>query len=254
MTKISKLAFPRSSGTLGALALVSAGLISLGCTSSGGGGGTGNGGSSATGLGGSTGAGGTGGAVAACAAAPASGLIADFMGDGGIELGGGITAYGGNAQPSYTKSGGVLTITENNGPASAFQYAGTVIFFNFCVDASAFSGVEFQLSGSYSGCTIQYSTNDAEQDDMVTDPTKGKCTLGTGKCYSPQTPISQVAPNAVTIQEPWSTDVGGGAPPAPLDPKSLTGLQWQFTIPPLADGGSNSCVATLNISDVKFYH
>jgi hypothetical protein len=254
MNEIRKRAF------VGIIGLVSAGLFSVGCgssaTTTGTGGSTGAAGhAGTTGAGGTSAGGGTtgaGGAAVACAAAPASGLIADFMGDGGIELGGAIFSYGGLAQPTHTISNGIFNVMENNGATSAFQYVGTLIGFTACVDASAFTGVSFSLGGSFSGCTIQYSTNDAPHDDMVTDP-KGTCTLGSA-CYSPQAAITSVTSNAQVVMEPFITTAGGN-PSAATDAKQLTGIQWQLTIAPTAEGGTpGTCMANLNISNVKFYH
>jgi hypothetical protein len=253
------------------LSLAAAGTMAFGCSSSTTSTGTGgSGGNHATGAGG-TGAGGSGtgptagaggsGTVAACAAAPSSGLIADFMGDGGIEIVGGLSTYpsGSTAIPAYTAGNGSLMITENAADSTKIQYVGTVLFFNNCVDASAFSGVQFTLSGSFTGCTIQYSTNDEQHDDMTTDP-KGTCTLGT-MCYSPQAQITAVTTTDTVIMEPFITTPGGD-PLAATDPTKLTGIQWQFTIPAAADGGTSSaadggassCMANLTIKDVKFYH
>jgi len=257
MNEIRKRAF------VGIVGLVSAGLFSVGCSSSnsstdGGTGAAGHVGGGTTGSGGTNGGGGStgaGGGAVACAAAPTNGLIADFMGDGGIEIVGGLSTYSGINQPSYTVTSGNLNVMETAQPAATPQYLGAVLYFNNCVDASAFSGVEFMLGGSFSclGGSIQYSTNDAPHDDMVTDP-KGKCTLGTGNCYSPQVAITTIMSNAVQMQEAWVT-TAGGAPSLPIDPTQLTGLQWQFTIPAAGDAGAAAaCMASLNISDVKFYH
>jgi hypothetical protein len=257
MTEIKKRAF------VGIVGLVSAGLFSVGCSSSsstpGTGGTTGHAGTTGstagtTGSGGTTGSAGTtgtGGATAACVKASTSGLIADFMGDGGIEVVGGLTGFGGVAMPTFTTTNNTLEIKENNPAGAAPQYVGTVIYFNNCVDASAFTGVKFNLGGSFSGCTIQFSINDVQHDDVVTDP-KGSCTLGT-MCYSPQASIATVMPTAVPVMEPFIT-TAGGAPSAPTDPSMLTGIQWQFTIAPAAEGGApTSCVADLKLSDITFY-
>ena len=129
---------------------------------------------------------------------------------------------------------------------------GTVLYFNTCIDASAFSGIQYDISGSTTGCTIQYSANDAPHDDHTSDP-KGTCTLGSGMCYSPQAALAAPTSTVATIMEPWIT-TAGGSPSQVLDPTQLTGIQWQFTIPAAADGGANTCMASLKITNVKFYH
>ena len=45
----------------------------------------------------------------------------------------------------------------------------------------------------------------------------------------------------------------GGVPDTTVDNGHITGVQWQFTIPPAGDGGPDSCIANINISNVKFY-
>ena len=99
------------------------------------------------------------------------------MGDGGIEILGGVTTYSGTGKPTYTIADNAVTIMENFASGAAPNYVGTVLYFNTCIDASAFAGIQFDLSGSTTGCTIQYSANDAPHDDMGTDA-KGACTLG----------------------------------------------------------------------------
>ncbi len=183
--------------------------------------------------------------------APADGLIADFVGtaaDSGIEIMGGVTTYGGTAKPTATISGAALHITEDVAATSAAQYVGTVLFFNDCVDASAFKGVEFTISGTMTaGCSMQYSTNYSGADDVSTDP-KGSCTLGTGNCYSPQKAVTlPTTPTAVQVA--WA-DATGGNPVGAVNTKELTGIQWQFTVA----AGSVACTADVTITGVKFFN
>jgi hypothetical protein len=183
--------------------------------------------------------------------APSSGLIADFASaDAGIEIMGGTTTYGGTGAPTISITGGALNITESGAATAAAQYVGAVLYFNNCVDAGAFTGVQFTLSGSMTGCAnLKFSANYSAADDASTDTTKGSCTLGTGKCYSPQKDISASLTTTDTqVQVPWLTT--GGSPSGSVDPKTLTGIQWQFEIDAATTG---SCVANLTIKNVKFY-
>ena len=147
----------------------------------------------------------------------------------------------------------MLNVMEDVAQSSAPQYLGTTLYFNNCVDASAFSGVQFTISGSVSAaCQVIFGANDVAHDDKVSDPAKGKCDAGSS-CYAPNMPI----PMAVTstpqvMQIPWIT--GSSVPDVPLDPSHLVGVQWQFTVGPTADGGTaQNCTAELHIDDVKFY-
>ena len=93
--------------------------------------------------------------------APAGGLIATFMGaNGGSDIAGDVVALGDPA-PTYTTDG-TLHVTLNT-PASSMAPAPLVVYrFQDCVDASlAFTGVQFSISGSLSGCTLHYFTEDS---------------------------------------------------------------------------------------------
>ncbi len=247
---------------LGALVLLGAGALSIGCSSSNGGGGTGGG--SATGGSGGKGHGGAGGKACGgpppasidagvCQQAPCDGVIATFSGsDGGIPIMGGVTTWGGILKPTYTIENGTLNIMETASQSSAPQYLGTTLYFNYCVDASQFSGVQFKVSGSVSAaCHLIFGANDVVHDDKSTDK-KGTCDAGSS-CYSPNMMVAGTVSNTPTVvQEPWI--MGSSVPEAPLDPSRLVGVQWQFTIDPTPDGGTpGTCTAELHISDVKFY-
>ena len=186
--------------------------------------------------------------------APSGSLIGDFAGDAGagdagagLAVAGGISVWGGSAQPTWSVDGDTLTLTENGTATTAAQYVGAVLYFNKCVDAVAFSGVEFTLSGTMSGCTLVYSANYSGTTDSAIDP-KGTCVKsGTTGCYAPQKSLT-VSSSPTVIRIGWG-DTTGGSPADPIDESKLTGLQWQFTIP----GGTGTCSASITISNLKFY-
>jgi hypothetical protein len=274
----------RNAALVGIVGLISAGLLAGGCSSSSSSG-TGKGGSGGgnAGAGGGAGAGGAGGgtggadagAVLGCAMSdpPPSMLIADFGGaaDGGLSVMGGIaTPYGGAAAPTYTTNTGALVVKENAAATSAAQYVGLPIYFNGssdgkdCLNASAYMGVQFDLSGTATGCMVQYSTNDSAHSDHTTDTVKG---AGPAGAYSPQITLTaaQITTAVQTIKIPF-TGTGapsGGMPASAIDPSKLTGIQWQFTIPAgtaaTGDGGATDggaaggCNATLTIDNISFY-
>ena len=245
--------------------LLSAGAMSVGCSSSGAKGGTG--GSSATG--GKGGSGGGGGAAGAgrmcgspadaggvCAAAPCDGVIAsDFSALDAGEVPYGLTTWPGPfIKPTYTTDNGTLNIGADFPQTAGPQYIGTTLYFLSCLDASAFTGVEFTISGSVtSACQLIFAANDAEHDDVGTDMAKGKCDAGS-KCYAPNMAVPMaVTSTPTTMRIPWIT--GSSVPDVPLDPSQLVGVQWQFTIGPAPDGGTpQNCTADLHITNVKFYH
>jgi hypothetical protein len=246
------------------LVLLSAGAMTVGCSSSNAGGGTG--GSSATGGKGGSGTGGAGGSgrmcgmpgnpdAGICQVAPCDGVIATFSSaDAGIPIMGGLTSWGGAFnRPTYTVENGTLNIIESASQSSDYQYVGTTLYFFQCTDASAWSGVEFTISGSVSAaCQLVFAANDIPHDDKVTDPAHGQCDAGSN-CYAPNTFV----PMAVTstpsvVQIPWIT--GSSVPNTPLNPAQLVGVQWQFSVIPTPDGGTpGTCDAELHIKDVKFF-
>jgi hypothetical protein len=142
---------------------------------------------------------------------------------------------------------------------TAAQYVGLVIYFNGnaagtdCIDAHTYTGVQFDLKGTITGCTIQYSTNDSAHTDMVAqsmDPKAG----GPAMSYSPQATLTaaQITTGGMTIMMPF-TGTGapsGGMPATPINPAKLEGIQWQFTIPA---AGTAPCAASLTVDNVKFY-
>jgi hypothetical protein len=196
--------------------------------------------------------------------APTDGIIDAFTasGDAGDAtpsgIPGGYAFYppGQPNAPTATFSNGTVHLVMDNVPgAAAAQYVGFVIYFNDCIDATAFTGVEFTISGTISGCTMQFSANYTEDDDVATDP-KGSCTNNaTGTtCYSSQKAITaNITTTPAAVQVPF-TGTGaptGGSPQSAVDQAQLTGIQWQFTIPA---GVSGSCTAAIDISTVQFYN
>ena len=181
--------------------------------------------------------------------APSGSLIGDFAGDAGagLAVAGGISVWGGSAQPTWSVDGDTLTLTENGTATAAAQYVGAVLYFNKCVDAADFAGVEFTMSGTISGCTLVYSANYSGTTDSAIDQ-KGTCVKsGTTGCYAPQKSLT-VSSSPTQIRIGWD-DTTGGSPVAPVDESKLTGIQWQFTIP----AGTGTCSASISISNLKFY-
>jgi hypothetical protein len=188
--------------------------------------------------------------------APADGLIADFTNpDGGINIGGGILAYpiGSATAPTYTTASGSLHITVDGLATSVPQYLGVVVASREnCVNASAFTGVQFTISGSFSGCTMSYYANDdAHQDDT----TGASHASGPEGSYPPQTAITtnQVTSMPRTMKMPFSGQ-SGGSPATPVDPARLIIVAgWQFDVDASTSSTPSSCIADLTIDDVRFY-
>jgi hypothetical protein len=191
--------------------------------------------------------------------APPGGLIADFAGtDSGFSLTYAPFPYpaGSPAQPTASTSSGALHITENGPATSAAQYVGVALSFANCIDARAFTGIQFSISGSFSGCTMQYATGDSGHQDPATGAPHA---TGTSGAYPPQSMLTAAEVTAVpqTLMMPFSGTSISGNPPTPLDTAKLIFALWQLTIPAgapaTADGGTPACVADLTIDNVAFY-
>jgi len=188
--------------------------------------------------------------------APVDGLIADFTDpDGGTNfLGGGILAYpvGSTTAPTYTTTGGSLHITVDRPATSVPQYLGVVVANREnCIDASAFIGVQFTISGSFSGCTMQFYANDDAHQDDTTGATHASGPAGS---YPPQTAImaNQITSIPRTMTMPFSGQ-SGGSPATPINRARLIHVAWQFTVDAITSGTPSSCIVDLTIDDVRFY-
>ncbi|HEY6475104.1 MAG TPA: hypothetical protein VI456_00900, partial [Polyangia bacterium] len=184
---------------------------------------------------------------------------ADFTGtDGGFSLTDAPYPYpaSGPARPTASTSGGALHITENGPATSAAQYVGVALAFADCLDATAFTGVQFSISGSFSGCTMQYATGDSEHQDPATG---APYSTGPSGAYPPQSTLTAAqvttAPQILTM--PFTGTTIFGDPQTPLDTTKLIFALWQFTIPAgapaTADGGTPACVADITIDNLAFY-
>jgi len=184
--------------------------------------------------------------------APSDGLIASFSDvDGGMEFAKRTIEYPFDASaPKVTIDAGSLHITQNAPATSSNQYTGVAIGFGHCVDATAFTGVEFSISGSVSGCTMKYFSGDVAHQDSTTGAAYA---TGAAGAYQPQSPItsSQLSTAPATLRMPFNGYAFAGEPQTPLDVGKIILLGWQFDIEASAAG--SNCVADITIDDVRFY-
>ena len=198
-------------------------------------------------------------------AAPTDGLIADFADvDGGYDIAGGrILTFpkGSTAAPTYTTTNGSLHIMVDTPATSVAQYVGVALGFGRCIDATLFSGVQFTIRGSFSGCAMQYTAGDiAHQDETSGAP----FATGLAGSYQPsttlnasqfQSPVSMEAPipvALVTMRMPFGSEVGGN-PASPVDKSKLILILWQFNVAPATGTAPSPCTADITIDDVAFY-
>jgi hypothetical protein len=184
--------------------------------------------------------------------APGDPMIADF----GVDMGGmavlpigGTFTYGSPAPTAFVSNKAWhLTLTAS-GIDGTPLFLGAGIFFNRCTDATAHTGVQFDISGTVggTGCTAQYATNDSAHMDVTFDP-KG---AGPAGSWSPQAPLAvTTTPTTVLMPFVGTGAPTGGSPPIPIDPSKLTGVQWQFTV---ASGTTNGCIVDVTIDNVRFF-
>jgi hypothetical protein len=132
---------------------------------------------------------------------------------------------------------------------TAGQYAGGGLTFDSCVDATAFSGVQFTAAvtaGSLTGCTwqVQVQTQD-QRPSTDTNPSGGTCA---SNCY--RYPVSTIAaappatPMTISAAFPFSNPSGSTI----MTRTQITGLQWQVN----SSAGTGTCTVELRIDDIKF--
>ena len=282
----------RQRAFVGLIGLVSAGLLSVGCSSSsnssGTGGSNGSGGSHAggsTGTGGSgnsSGTGGSGGGASANACgpagtgttmAPAADLITDFSDASTVDGGTGIT-YGttGKVQGGVvtfqnpastagtaTVTGGALTFTATvsmagNG-ADAYPYSGFVVYINgpSCVDASQYTGVSFSIKGDPGTCGLVFSFNDAEHGVATTDPKGEVRATGPSGSYAPQKTLT-ITSSASTVMVPFNDPtLANGSPPVTTNPVDAHNLTGVQWQFTNTSTSTASCMGSITVDNVMFY-
>ena len=214
----------------------------------------------AGGRGGQGGGGGTGGGApppSPCVgSAPPSALITEFSdavaGDPIVfgtppEISGGTFSYAapGLMPPVLAVAPGAnaaLAVAANPGlPTDAANgYFGFGLFFNSCVDASAYNAVKFTVNGDLGDCSIRFAVTSSQHVSPSDDP-RGICTETSG-CFPPSTPITAAGTSVV----PFFGFTFPGSPNL-VDPTSLVGIQWQMDTPP-----GVACHASFTVDDISF--
>ncbi len=187
---------------------------------------------------------------------PASALITDFSdatGSDPITFGtapnimGGTFAYSGTgltppALSIDTSGSGIngLRVVANPGATAdgANNFFGFGLFLDSCIDATAYTGVQFTITGNLGNCGINFATNFSET-TSPSDDTRGSCTLAS--CFPGSTPVTSTG----TVVIPFAS-ASGGSPPV-IDPRSIIGIQWQ-----MGQALGAACSADFVISDVTF--
>jgi hypothetical protein len=111
-----------------------------------------------------------------------------------------------------------------------------------CLDASAFTGISFVLTGDLGTCALSFDAIPSE-DNAVANGTVGTCTAT--QCLSPG--FGPILPGPTFV--PFSA-MTGGTPLATVDSSALNGISW-LLVPP-TDGESAPCTASFTISSIAF--
>jgi hypothetical protein len=133
------------------------------------------------------------------------------------------------------------------------------------LDASAFTGLAFRVSGSVEGAgtitlLIGTASNDVSaawllENDGVSPPGSGRCTPVQseydGTCSPARLEIA-VSPQAREVIVPFAA-LGQGSPEAGVNPAELTTIAWALPSPPLDPAGDVEPYAVdLRLDDIRF--
>jgi hypothetical protein len=200
--------------------------------------------------------GGAGAAIVGCPSTRAAdSLIADFSGaDGTVAVSplGPAFTYGVPAPAHVVQAGGWRVTLTSPGAVHA-QYFGVGFTLNgnpegtHCLDASAYTGIRFTVSGTLAGsCLFDYAATDSQHENASVD-SRG---TGDATAYGPQARVPGPAASPATILMPFSGAGAptGGNPAVAIDETKLTRVHWQFAVPP-----ASSCAVDILIDDVTFY-
>ena len=126
----------------------------------------------------------------------------------------------------------------------AQNFAGFGLGFGFpgCVDASAFTGVKFTITGDLGTCALTFNVVPSEDNSVAFGPL-GTCTAT--QCFGPMSAPLTTGTTVVRF-----ADMSGGMPLATVDATALNDLGWTLTVP--TDGTTAPCVASFTVGDVSF--
>jgi hypothetical protein len=123
---------------------------------------------------------------------------------------------------------------------SGNNWVGFGLFFDGCVDASAYRGVQFTMGGALGSCQLSLFIGISE--DQSSQYQTGLCRFGAG-CQVPQVRLGGLGTQTIAF-----TQLAAGSPVPRVDSMALVGLQWQLTTPNSAE----PCQATLTLDDISF--
>jgi hypothetical protein len=184
-----------------------------------------------------------------------------------------LLTFGGNAWGSYTYAAAGQTAptaalsNDGNGiqisggfvsPVTAgANYEGVGLYYNNsgCLDVTAYTGIQFDFSGTLGGCAIQLGASYSGDASESGNPMRGACAGTSSTCYGPSYDVTTealaVTSSSPTIKVPFNL-LSGGMPISTLDPRSIITVQWQLS-GPLGGSDGGACSANFTVENVKFY-
>jgi hypothetical protein len=162
-----------------------------------------------------------------------------------------VFAAAGLNPPSVVRIGAdgqplAVQVTASPGIATDPSQAWSGFGFNFqappCLDARAFSGVRFTVSGDLGTCGLQFSVVTSEDASPTHNPL-GACPAE--PCYPPTLGPVSIGPTTVSFE-----DLSGGMPMSTVDRAVLLGIQWTLDLP--TDAAIPACIASFTVSDISF--
>jgi hypothetical protein len=127
-------------------------------------------------------------------------------------------------------------------------YAGYVMWFHPCVDASAYTGISFDISGSLGGATLSFQVQMNDDYPIDVGNQKGACAGGSWTqttCWNNRAAVTVTA-DVTTVSFTWA-ELIGGYPTTPVDPRQLLGIQWEANCSTTA-----ACAVDLTLDNVQF--
>jgi len=194
--------------------------------------------------------------------APGDGVLVDFgtytprtatgggaWGDMGLgQITGGTSVYSIDTASALTivVENGELALSATMAPAMAFT--GLVLWFAPCVDASAFSGLTFPISGDLGGASLLVKAQTSPDYPVDVSNSKGKCEYPREEtkfttCQQPTATITALTENPVALE--WAEFING-VPVAAVEPAELLGFELQFAC------NTGDCAFDVSVGDVQF--
>lgn len=191
--------------------------------------------------------------------APASGMLIDFStyvaagtwGDAGVgQITGGTAVY--SVRPdtnlTITAEGGELHLTASM--AMNGDYTGVVLWFGPCVNATAFTGLTFPITGDLGGARMLVKAQTSPDYPVDVTNSKGKCEYPReadkqDTCQQPAVAIDAIEENPLVLE--WA-EFTGGVPLATVDPAQLLGFEVQFQ----CQAAEGACEVDVTLGTVNF--